>query len=250
MTIELTGLTKTYRGVAAVSDLTTTVVPGKVTAFLGPNGAGKTTTLRMILGLVRPSGGRALVDGLPYAELDFPRRIVGAVLGPDGFHRGRTGRDHLLVVARAAGIPRQRVDDVLASVDLAPQARCRVATYSLGMRQRLGLATAMLGDPAILIADEPANGLDPEGIAWLRGFLRRAADEGRTGPGVEPLPRQVTRTVDRVVVIDHGRLSSTAASRSSPDRRTARAPRPARTPDQRGHPDARMPPRWRTRSCG
>ena len=204
--ITLTGLTKRFGSVTAVSDLSLQIRPGSVTAFLGPNGTGKTTTMRMILGLVRPTAGTALIGGRQYADLVSPRRTVGAVLGPDGFHPGRSGRHHLRVIALAAGIPQSRIDEVLDLVELSDAARRRVGTYSLGMRQRLGLAAALLGDPAVLIADEPANGLDPEGIAWLRRFLRSTADDGRTVLVSSHLLAEVARTADRIVVISEGRL--------------------------------------------
>ncbi len=199
-------VTKRFGAVTAVDDLTLQIRPGAVTAFLGPNGAGKTTTMRMVLGLVAPSSGRALIGGRLYTELPFPRRAVGAVLGFDGFHPGRSGRDHLRVVAMAAGIARSRIGEVLELVELTGAADRRVGTYSLGMRQRLGLAAALLGDPEVLIADEPANGLDPEGIAWLRRFLRATADEGRTVLVSSQLLAEVARTADRIVVISEGRL--------------------------------------------
>ena len=205
-TISLDRVTKRFGAVTAVDGLTLQVRPGAVTAFLGPNGAGKTTTMRVLLGLVRPSSGRALIDGVPYAELTAPRRTVGAVLGPDGFHPGRSGRQHLRVIAMSAGLPPARVEEVLALVELTDAADRRVGTYSLGMRQRLGLATALLGDPDVLIADEPANGLDPEGIAWLRRFLRATADEGRTVIVSSHLLAEVARTADRIVVVSEGRL--------------------------------------------
>ena len=206
MTIELTGLTKRYGQVTAVRGLTAQVLPGQVTAFLGPNGAGKTTALRMLLGLVRPDSGHALFDGRPYRSLREPRRSVGAVLGPEGFHPGRTARDHLRVVATAARIPGHRVEEVLDRVELSHAADRRLREYSLGMRQRLGLAGALLGDPPVLIADEPANGLDPEGIAWMRELLRTAAAEGRTVLVSSHFLAEVTRTADRILVIDRGTL--------------------------------------------
>ncbi len=204
--IRLEGLTKRFGPVTAVDDLSLHVRPGSVTAFLGPNGAGKTTTMRMTLGLVAPTSGRALVGGRPYAELPSPRRTVGAVLGPDGFHPGRSGRNHLRVLALGAGIPIRRVDEVLELVELVDAADRRVGGYSLGMRQRLGLAGALLGDPAVLVFDEPANGLDPEGIAWLRRFLRSVADDGRTVLVSSHLLAEVARTADRIVVVSEGRL--------------------------------------------
>ncbi len=155
-------------------------MPGKTTGFLGPNGSGKTTTLRMSLGLVQPTGGTVLIGGVPYSQLDHPRRRVGALLEATGFHPGRRARDHLRVLAGAERIPDRRVDEVLGQVDLAGAAGRRVRGFSLGMRQRLGIAAALLGDPGVLILDEPVNGLDPAGIAWLRGLLRRLAAEGRT----------------------------------------------------------------------
>src|SRR5689334_19431006 len=158
----------------------------------------------MLLGLIRPDHGTARFDGRPYHDLPAPRRAVGAVLGPDGFHRGRTGRDHLRIVATAARIPQQRVDEVLDAVELTAAADRRVRRYSLGMRQRLGLAGALLGDPPVLIADEPANGLDPEGIAWLRRLLRSAAAEGRTVLISSHFLAEVTRTADRVLVVNAG----------------------------------------------
>ena len=206
MDIELTGLTKRYGSVTAVQGLTARVVPGQITAFLGPNGAGKTTTLRMLLGLVRPDSGRATFGGRTYRELPAPRRAVGAVLGPDGFHRGRSGRDHLRIVAMGAGLDAARVAETLEAVELTSAADRRVGGYSLGMRQRLGLACALLGDPAVLIADEPANGLDPEGIAWLRRLLRDFATGGRTVLISSHFLAEVTRTADRVLVVDRGTL--------------------------------------------
>jgi ABC-2 type transport system ATP-binding protein len=206
MEIELTGLTKRYGEVTAVRDLTARVVPGQITAFLGPNGAGKTTTLRMLLGLIRPDAGRATFGGRRYRDLPAPRRAVGAVLGPDGFHRGRSGRDHLRIVTMGAGLDPARVDEVLDTVELTGAADRRVGGYSLGMRQRLGLACALLGDPPVLIADEPANGLDPEGIAWLRRLLRDFAADGRTVLISSHFLAEVTRTADRVLVVDHGTL--------------------------------------------
>jgi ABC-2 type transport system ATP-binding protein len=189
-----------------VTDLGFTVEPGSVTGFLGPNGAGKTTTLRMVLGLERPDAGTALFGGVPYASLPDPLRTVGAVL-ETAFHPARSGRDHLRVYARAAGIPIGRADEVLLQVGLGEAGRRRAGTYSLGMRQRLALATALLGDPSVLVLDEPANGLDPEGIQWLRGFLRHLAHEqGRTVLVSSHLLAEVEQTADRVVIVGAGRL--------------------------------------------
>ena len=204
--LEVTGLSKRFGPVQAVDGLTFTVPPGLVTGFLGPNGAGKTTTLRCLLGLVRPTSGRALVGGRPYAALDDPLRVVGAALEAASFHPGRSARNHLLFLAQAADLPSARVDEVLATVGITEYADRRVGGYSLGMRQRLGLAQALLGDPAVLVLDEPANGLDPAGIAWLRGFLRSLAAEGRTVLISSHVLREVQQTVDEVVVIARGRL--------------------------------------------
>jgi ABC-2 type transport system ATP-binding protein len=197
------GLTKTFGRVTAVRDLNVTVTPG-VTGFLGPNGAGKTTTLRMLLGLVRPAAGRASINGRRYADLPHPRRTVGALLDATGFHPGRTGRQHLLISAEASGLPRTRVDEVLDLVEL-PASR-RIRGYSLGMRQRLGLATALLGDPEVLILDEPGNGLDPAGMAWLRQLLRDRAAAGATVLVSSHVLAEVAQTVDRVVILSDGSL--------------------------------------------
>ena len=199
-------LTKRYGDVVAVDELTFALHPGTITGFLGPNGAGKTTTLRMLLGLARPTAGEALVFGRPYRQLDDPMRRVGAVLESDDFDPGRSGRAHLRVLALAAGVGRQRVEEVLTLVDLQGAADRRVRTYSLGMRQRLGLAGALLGDPDLLVLDEPANGLDPAGIRWLRGFLREFAAAGRTVLVSSHVLAEVAQSVDRVVIIDRGRL--------------------------------------------
>jgi ABC-2 type transport system ATP-binding protein len=204
--IEVSGLTKTFGTVRAVSDLGFTVESGAVTGFLGPNGAGKTTTLRMVLGLITPDAGSATFDGVPYAALREPVRTVGAVL-ETAFHPARSGRDHLRVYCRAAGIPVARADEVLDRVGLTSAGRRRAGGYSLGMRQRLALATALLGDPPVLVLDEPANGLDPEGILWLRGFLRHLAhDEGRTVLVSSHLLAEMEQTADRVVIVGAGRL--------------------------------------------
>jgi ABC-2 type transport system ATP-binding protein len=199
-------LTKHFDDVTAVIDLSFDVDAGSVTGFLGPNGAGKTTTLRMLLGLAQPTHGRALVFGRPFAELDRPATRVGAVLEAADLHPGRTGRDHLRILALAARVPRSRVEQVLALADLTGAADRRVAGYSLGMRQRLSLAAALLGDPELLILDEPANGLDPEGVRWLRDFLRAYAAEGRTVLVSSHHLAEVAQTVDQVVIISRGRL--------------------------------------------
>ena len=209
--IEVQGLTKRYGPTVAVQDLSFTVTAGRVTGFLGPNGAGKSTTMRAILGLVRPSAGTTRVLGRPYRELDGPEKRVGALLETFDAHPGRSGRNHLRVLALAGGIPRSRVDEVLALVELSQAGRRRVKGYSLGMRQRLGLAAALLGDPEVLVLDEPANGLDPQGIRWLRDFLRSLAAEGRTILVSSHVLAEVAQTVDDVVIIHRGKLVQQAA---------------------------------------
>jgi ABC-2 type transport system ATP-binding protein len=204
--IEAVGLTKHYGSVTAVDDLSFSVREGAVTGFLGPNGAGKTTTLRMILGLARPTSGHSTVAGRPYVRLDEPARTVGANLEVAGAHPGRSGRDHLRALAAMAGFPRSRVDEVLRLVELDAAAGRRAGKYSMGMRQRLGLAATLLGDPRVLVLDEPANGLDPQGIRWLRDFLRGMAAEGRTVLVSSHVLAEVSQTVDDVVVIHRGRL--------------------------------------------
>jgi ABC-2 type transport system ATP-binding protein len=198
-------LTKRFGELVAVDELTFSLRPGTVTGFLGPNGAGKTTTLRLLLGLAEPTAGEVLVFGRRYRELDDPARRVGAVLESNDFHPGRSGRDHLRVLALAAEIPSSRVEEVLALVELDAAAERRVKTYSLGMRQRLGLAAALLGDPELLVLDEPANGLDPAGVHWLRGFLRRFAEQGRTVLVSSHILAEVAQTVDEVVILNRGR---------------------------------------------
>jgi len=206
-TVSVAGLSKRYGAVTAVDDVTFELAEGRVTAFLGPNGAGKTTTLRLVLGLARPSSGRALVGGVPYARLRQPRRVVGAVLENTAAHPGRRGRDHLRVLAGPAGAGDARVDELLDRVGLSPaDARRRVGGYSLGMRQRLGIAGALLGDPEVLILDEPANGLDPGGMAWLRGMLRDLAAQGRTVVVSSHVLSEVAQTADDVVVLHRGAL--------------------------------------------
>jgi ABC-2 type transport system ATP-binding protein len=209
--IEVERLTKRFGSTLAVDDLSFSVKPGTITGFLGPNGAGKSTTLRAILGLVRPTSGRATVFGRPYAELERPIDKVGAVLETFDAHAGRSGRNHLRILATAAGLPTSRVDEVLTLVDLTAAARRRAGGYSLGMRQRLGLAAALLGDPEVLVLDEPANGLDPQGIRWLRDLLRSLAGEGRTVLISSHVLAEVAQTVDDVVIIDRGRLIRHAA---------------------------------------
>ncbi|MFI5564997.1 ABC transporter ATP-binding protein [Amycolatopsis japonica] len=204
--IQFDRLTKRRGSATILSDVGFEALPGRVTGFLGPNGAGKSSTLRILLGLDRPTSGTALVDGVPFAGLRDPLRKVGAVLDGSGAHRSRTGRAHLNWVAAAGGIPRGRVDEVLAEVGLSAAAGKRVRGYSLGMGRRLALAAALLGDPEVLVLDEPVNGLDPEGIRWIRGFLRERAAAGRTVLLSSHLMGELSETVDDVVVIDHGRI--------------------------------------------
>jgi ABC-2 type transport system ATP-binding protein len=204
--LEISHLTKRYGKILAVDDVSFGVETGRVTGFVGPNGAGKTTTLRALLGLLTPTSGTATIDGQPFRALPDPPRQVGAVLETSSFHPGRSGRNHLRVVAKAAGVPRGRVDEVLELVGLTDAAKRRGKSYSLGMRQRLCLATALLADPRILVLDEPANGLDPEGIRWLRGFLRSLAAEGRTILVSSHVLSELAQTADDVAVIARGRL--------------------------------------------
>src|SRR5579875_1883373 len=199
-------LTKTFGAQRAVDDLSFTVEPGSVTGFLGPNGAGKTTTLRMLLGLVNPTSGTATIEGRRYRDLPDPSRIVGASLESSSFHPARTARNHLRILCLVAGLPDTRADQVLDLVGLRSAARRKVRGYSLGMRQRLGLAQALLGDPRILILDEPANGLDPDGIRWLRGLLRAFAGQGRTVLISSHQLGEVEEVADRVVILNRGRL--------------------------------------------
>jgi len=203
-------VSKSFGDVSAVEDLTFHADPGSVTGFLGPNGAGKTTTLRMLAGLVRPSAGRATVGGVTYDRLTDPMRAVGCVLDDTGFVGGRTARNHLRVVATAAGIHHDRVDEVVELVGLSDSADRKARGFSLGMRQRLHLATALLADPRALVLDEPANGLDPEGIAWLRNLLRWLADDGRTVLVSSHLLGEIAQVADHVVVLNRGRLVRSA----------------------------------------
>jgi ABC-2 type transport system ATP-binding protein len=226
--ISVRGLTKRFGDVLAVDRLDFEAGEGTVTGFLGPNGAGKTTTLRMLLGLVSPTAGTATITGRPYRELADPVRRVGAVLEASGYHPGRSGRDHLRVLATGAGLDPRRVDEVLELTGLVGAGRRRVGGYSLGMRQRLGLASALLGDPEVLVLDEPANGLDPEGVHWLRGLVRGLADEGRTVLVSSHVLAEVAQTVDEVVIIDRGRLvaQSTLAALTAGADRTVRVRTP------------------------
>jgi ABC-2 type transport system ATP-binding protein len=206
--IAVDGLTKRYGSTLAVDDLSFQIEPGSVTGFLGPNGAGKTTTLRILLDLVHATDGTATIDGTRYRDLDDPAKRVGSVLEATNFHPGRKGRNHLRVLAAPQRIPDSRVDELLQLVGLTDAAKKRVKTYSLGMRQRLTIAGALLGDPDVLILDEPANGLDPEGIRWLRGFLRGFAEQGRTVFVSSHVLSEVAQLADRVVIIHRGRLIS------------------------------------------
>lgn len=210
MLITLENLTKRFGSTLAVDGLDLAVRPGRVTGFLGPNGAGKSTTLRMILGLDRPTSGRALLDGRPYAAYPWPLRKVGGLLEAKAAHPGRTGRNHLLAMARSNAIPAGRVDVVLEQVGLSAAARKRTGAYSLGMGQRLGIAGALLGDPPVLVLDEPVNGLDPDGVRWIRGLMRDLAAEGRTVFVSSHLLSEMQVTADHLVVIGHGRLIADA----------------------------------------
>ncbi len=204
--VESASLTKRYGDVLAVDNLSFNIEAGTITGFLGPNGAGKSTTLRMLLGLAKPTRGHATIFGKPYDELETPALRVGAVLEATDFHPGRSGRDHLRMLSGAVGLPDSRVDEALSLVELQDAAKRRVKGYSLGMRQRLGLASALLGNPDLLVLDEPANGLDPEGVRWLRDFLRDFASGGRTVLISSHVLAEIAQTVDQVLIISHGRL--------------------------------------------
>jgi ABC-2 type transport system ATP-binding protein len=220
--IEVERLTKRFGKTVAVDDLSFKVAPARVTGFLGPNGAGKTTTLKVILGLARPTSGRATLAGHLYRDLDVPARRVGAVLETSNYHPGRSGRNHLRVLAASAGIPRSRVEEVLELVAMKDSAKRKVKGYSLGMRQRLGLASALLGDPEILVLDEPANGLDPAGIRWLRDLLRSLAAQGRTVLVSSHLLAEMEQIADDVVVIHRGKFIAQASTAELAARATAR----------------------------
>jgi ABC-2 type transport system ATP-binding protein len=209
--IEANGLSKRYGSTLAVDDLSFEVLPGRVTGFLGPNGAGKSTTLRMVLGLDAPSGGTVTVDGRPYSLLRRPLFEVGAMLEAKAIHDGRTAHNHLLCLGQSNGIGRKRVDEVLEMVGLTSAANKRVGLFSLGMGQRLGIGAALLGDPGVLIFDEPVNGLDPEGIVWIRNLLRSLASEGRTVFVSSHLMAEMALTADHVIVIGRGRLLAEAS---------------------------------------
>ena len=229
--ILIEGLTKRYGPVLAVDDLSFSVPAGRVTGFLGPNGAGKTTTLRILLGLVHPTTGSATINGVAYADLADPARTVGAVLEATSFHPGRRARDHLKILAAAAGIAQSRVEQTLERVGLATAADRRVGGFSLGMRQRLGLAAALLGEPEILVLDEPTNGLDPDGVRWLRGLVRQLASEGRTVLVSSHLLSEVAQTVDDVVIIANGGLVAHGAIADVARQAASRFAVLLRTPD-------------------
>ncbi len=225
--ITTTALTKSYGNAQVVRDVSLRCDPGTITGFLGPNGAGKSTTLRMIVGLARPDRGTATIDGRPFVDLPNPTRVVGTLLDPTAMNGGRTGRSTLALAARMAGMDAGRIDRLLDLVGLGGAADRRVATYSLGMRQRLGIAQSLVGDPSVLIFDEPANGLDPEGIAWMRGLLRDFADRGGTVLLSSHLLNEVQATVDRLVVISEG----TVVASGSLDELLASSGLVVRTPD-------------------
>ena len=230
-TIEVDGLTKRFGGTLAVDELSFTVPSGRVTGFVGPNGAGKSTTMRLILGLDAPDAGRALVNGRPYRAIDRPLSEVGALLDAGAVHPGLSARNHLLWLARSNGLPRRRVGEVLELVGLAEVAHRRAGGFSLGMQQRLGIAAALLGDPPVLMFDEPVNGLDPEGIRWIRGFMRSLAAEGRAVVVSSHLMGELEDTADHLVVIGRGRLIAeggvaTLLAAASDKRVGLRTPRP------------------------
>lgn len=229
--IEVTELTKNYGDTRAVDRLSFTVGPGRVTGFLGPNGAGKSTTMRMVLGLDRPTAGAVRIDGLAYPALGRPLHRVGGLLDPGAAHPGRTARDHLWWLARSNGIARSRVGEVLGAVGLESAAGKRVGTFSLGMRQRLGIAGALLGDPPVLLFDEPVNGLDPEGVLWMRNLMKRLAAEGRTVFVSSHLMSEMALTAEHLIVIGRGRLLADTSMAEFIDR-NARSFVRIRTPDQ------------------
>ncbi|KAF2774741.1 ABC transporter ATP-binding protein [Streptomyces coelicoflavus] len=218
--IEAKNLTKRYGDKTAVNDLSFTVEPGRVTGFLGPNGAGKSTTMRLLLGLDRPDAGEATVNGVPYRELARPLRVVGALLEARAVHTGRSAYDHLLCLAQTQGIGRRRVGEVVEQVGLGPVARKRAGGFSLGMGQRLGIAAALLGDPAALVLDEPVNGLDPEGILWIRNLMKSLAAEGRAVLVSSHLMNEMAVTADHLVVIGRGRLVADCSTQEFIERST------------------------------
>ncbi len=221
--IEVHQLTKTYGQRRAVDDLSFSVTPGTVTGFLGPNGAGKSTTMRLILGLDRPDSGTATVNGRPYRELAEPLRVVGALLEARAVHTGRSAYDHLLFLAQSQGLGRQRVEQVIALVGLQDVAKKRAGGFSLGMGQRLGIAAALLGDPEILLLDEPVNGLDPEGVLWVRNLMKRLATEGRTVLVSSHLMNEMAVTADHLIVVGRGRLIANSTTQEFVERRSERS---------------------------
>jgi len=229
--IEVSGVSKRYGEKLAVDDLSFSVQPGVVTGFLGPNGAGKSTTMRLILGLDAPSSGSALVNGMRYRDLQSPLREVGAMLEARAIHTGRSGYNHLLALAQTHGIPRSRVDEVINMVGLESVARKRVGSFSLGMGQRLGVAAALLGDPATVILDEPANGLDPEGIRWIRNLLKSLAAEGKTVFLSSHLMSEMEQTAEHLIVIGKGRLIADTSVEAFVAQASSGAPVRVRTPD-------------------
>ena len=228
--VEVQDLTKQFGSLTAVDHLSFSVEPGRITGFLGPNGAGKTTTLRMLLGLVRPTSGTATIGGQTYIHLRSPQHVVGAALEATNFHPGRSGRNHLRVMADTAGLDSKRVDEMLELVGIPAAARQRAGSYSMGMRQRLALAGALLGDPQVLLLDEPANGLDPEGIRWLRLLLRHLSGQGKTILISSHMLSEVEQTVDDVVIIANGKLIRQGAIGDLPTEHlsTVRTSEPAR----------------------
>ncbi|GAA4255184.1 ABC transporter ATP-binding protein [Dactylosporangium darangshiense] len=229
--IVVSGLTKQYRSVRAVDNLSFVVEPGRVTGFLGPNGAGKTTTLRMMLNLVTPTAGTATIGGQRYADAHDPLRLVGAILEASAAHKGRSARNHLRCVAAAGGFPMSRVDEVLELVGLTPAAKRKFRGYSLGMKQRLGIAQALLGDPQVLVLDEPANGLDPEGIRWMRGLLQGLAQQGRTVLVSSHLLSEMEILADDVVIIAAGKLITQGPVEQIIGQNSAQASVRVRTPN-------------------
>ncbi|AQS65670.1 ABC transporter ATP-binding protein [Streptomyces pactum] len=221
--IEAKNLTKRYGDKSAVNDLSFTVEPGRVTGFLGPNGAGKSTTMRLLLGLDRPDAGEATVNGVPYRDLARPLRVVGALLEARAVHTGRSAYDHLLCLAQTQGIGRRRVGEVIEQVGLAPVTRKRAGGFSLGMGQRLGIAAALLGDPAALVLDEPVNGLDPEGILWIRNLMKSLAAEGRAVFVSSHLMNEMAVTADHLVVIGRGRLVADCSTEEFIEQSTERS---------------------------
>jgi ABC-2 type transport system ATP-binding protein len=228
--IEAKNLSKRYGSRLAVDDLTFTVVPGRVTGFLGPNGAGKSTTMRLLLGLDKPDSGRATIGGRPYQDLGLPLRAVGALLEAQAVHSGRSARNHLLCLAQTQGLPPRRVDEVIRLAGLGTVARKRAGGFSLGMRQRLGIAAALLGDPPVLLLDEPVNGLDPEGVRWIRNLMKQQAAAGRTVLVSSHLMNEMAVTADHLIVIGRGRLLADCSAREFIDRHSAHEVL-VRTPD-------------------